>query len=133
MFKIKKIKPLFDGVVTTAMKYVGDQFEEKSKNLIIDTRKLDGSLNPYQRVIAVGDMVRNVKEGDIIMLNFDRYLSVKHLPGRIEDNIETDKLNASYSIPMVYLEGYGDCLYVHGNDIVYVVEDYEVDEGGLLQ
>lgn len=133
MFKIKKIKPMFDGVVTTAMKYVGDQYEQKSSNLIIDTRKMDGTLNSYQRVIAVGETVRNVKEGDIVMLNFDRYLQVKHVPGRIQDNLEQDSLSGSYSIPMIYLEGYGDCLYVHGNDIVYVVEDYEVDDGGLLQ
>lgn len=133
MFKIKKIKPMFDGVVTTAMKYVGDQYEQKSSNLIIDTRKMDGSLNCFQRVIAAGETARNVKEGDIVMINFDRYLQVKHVPGRIENNMEQDSLSGSYSIPMIYLDGIGDCLYIHSNDIVYVVEEYEVDEGGLLQ
>lgn len=134
-FKIKKIKPMFDGVVTTAKRYVGDQFAEHSSGLIIDTTRRDGQLNVYQTVIAAGEIAerQGIKEGAIVLLNFDRYLEVKHVDGRItSDNVQTDKLSASYAIPMVNLDGQ-DCLFVHGNDVVYVVEDYEVDEGGLLQ
>ena len=60
MFKIKKIRPLFTGVITTAKKYVGDQHTNKS-GLIIDTTKMSGSLNPFQTVLAVGTMVSDVK------------------------------------------------------------------------
>lgn len=134
MFKIKAIQPLFTGVVTTAKRYVGDQFDQSSSGLIIDTRRLDGALNVFQTVIAVGDTVRSVKVGDIVKLNYNRYAQINHPRGKIENNIEDDSnMGYSYSIPSIYLEGYGDCLLVQNNDIEYVVTDYEVDEGGLLQ
>ena len=40
-FTIKKVRPLFTGVITTARRYVGEQSAKKG-GLIIDTRKMDG-------------------------------------------------------------------------------------------
>lgn len=133
MFKIHEIKPMFNGVVTTAMKYAGDQYEKKASGLIIDTRKLDGALNVYQRVIAVGDTVRSVKPGDIVKLRYDRYAAVRHTPGKLEDNMVSDQLGYDYSIPSVFIEGLGECLRVYDNDIDFVVTKSEVGEDGLLQ
>lgn len=136
MFKIKKVKPLFTGVVTTATKYVGNQFADKN-GLLIDTRKLSGTLNPYQRVVAVGNMVSGVKEGDIIRINFKRYTYADHKPGKIEDNltggkVQHDNYTASIEVPFIEIDGI-NYLYIQNNDIEYIVEDYEVGEGGLLE
>lgn len=131
--KIKKIHPMFTSVVTTANRYVGDQYEEKN-GLIIDTRKMDGALNNFQTVLAVGPHAGEVKPGDVVYLNFNRYALVKHTPGKLEDNIETDNMSYTYQIPMVDIDGQ-KCLRVQVNDIEYFMEpgDYEVDEGGLFQ
>ena len=132
-FKIKKVRPLFTGVITTAKKYVGDQSADVN-GLILDTRKMDGSLNPYQTVISVGTMIHDVKEGDIVKINFKRYAKAKHTPGAIDEaeNKQFDSLSMTYEIPMIIIDDQ-ECLFLQNNDLEFVVEDYEVDEGGLLQ
>lgn len=127
-FNIKKVRPLFTGVITTANKYA-----EPTDGLLVDVTKLAGTLNIYQTVISVGKMVTDVKPGEIVRLNFKRYAKAKHVPGVIEDNIQSDNMSVVYEIPMVTIDG-RDCLFVQNNDIEYVVEDYDgIDEGGLLQ
>lgn len=132
-FKIKKVKPLFTGVITTAKKFVGDQNTKKG-SLLLDTRKLDGSLNFYQTVVAVGTSVRDVKEGDVVKINFMRYAKAKHTPGAIDEaaNKQFDNLGWDYEIPIIIIED-TEYLFLQDRDIEYIVEDYEVDEGGLLQ
>ena len=132
-FKIKAIRPLFTGVITTAKKYVGDQHADVN-GLILDTRKMDGSLNPYQTVVSVGTTVRDVEKGDVVKLNFKRYVKTKHTPGGIDEaeNKEYDNMSLTYEIPTVIIEG-EEYLFLQNNDIEYVVTEYEVDEGGLLQ
>ena len=128
---IKKVRPLFTGVITTANKYVGEV--TAPGGLLLDVSKMDGTLNVYQTVIAVGRNVMDVKPGEIVRLNYKRYAKAKHIPGAIEDNIQSDNLQVVYEIPMVRIEG-KDCLFVQNNDIEYVVEEYDgVDDGGLLQ
>ena len=130
MFKIKKIKPMFTGVITTSKRYVGNM--TTSGGIILDTTKMDGDLNPFQIVVAVGDMVKDLKEGDIVKLNFKRYAVAKHKPGGIDNNIQSDQLSVRYEIPMVEMDGQ-QYLSLQNNDIEFVVTDYEIDEGGLLQ
>ena len=131
MFQIKKIRPLFTGIVTTAKTFVGPVTTESG--LLLDTTKMEGSMNPYQWVVEVGDMVKNIKPGEIVRINFKRYLKAKHVPGVIEDNIQSDNLSATYEIPMVRVNGQ-DYLFIQNNDIEFVVSDYDgIDEGGLLQ
>ena len=129
MFKIKQIRPLFTGVITTARTYQGELILGSG---IIDATKLGGTLNPYQQVVEVGAMVKDVKPGDIVYLNFNRYLQTKHVPGVIQDNIQSDNMSVQYSIPKIEMDG-TNYLRVQVNDIEYVVTDYELDEGGLLQ
>ena len=132
-FTIKKVRPLFTGVITTANRYVGMQTAKKG-SLILDTRKMDGSLNPYQRVYSVGGTVRDVKEGDIVKINFSRYAKAKHTPGAIDEaeNKQFDNVSFDYEIPVITIEDI-QYLFLQDRDIEYVVEEYEVDEGGLLQ
>lgn len=132
MFKIKKARPLFTGIITTAKKYVGEL--TTSGGIILDTTRMDGSLNPYQTVISVGSMTKDIKEGDIVKLNFKRYAKASHVPGAIDEaqNKQFDNMSITYEIPMIVLND-EECLFVQSADVEYVVEDYEVDEGGLLQ
>lgn len=132
-FTIKKVRPLFTGVITTAKKYVGQQTAKKG-GIIIDTRKMDGDLNFYQTVVSVGSTVRDVKEGDVVKINFARYAKAKHTPGAIDEaqNKQFDNLGWDYEIPIIIIED-TEYLFIQDRDIEYIVEDYEVDEGGLLQ
>ena len=132
-FKVKAVRPLFTGVITTARRYVGEQSVKKG-SLIIDTRKLDGTMNPYQTVYSVGGTVRDVKEGDVVKINFSRYAKAKHTPGAIDEaeNVQSDNLGWTYEIPFITINDV-EYLFIQDRDIEYVVTDYEVDEGGLLQ
>ena len=124
---------MFTGVIVTAQKYVGDV--KTAGGLLLDTRRMDGGLNPYQTVISVGNMCKDIlKEGDVVKINFKRYAKAKHTPGAIDEaeNKQFDNMSISYEIPMVVIDGI-EYLYIQSNDIEYVVDDYEVDEGGLLQ
>lgn len=131
-FKIKHVKPMFTGVVTTAMRYVGDT--TIAGGLILDMRHRKGELNPYQTVVSVGPMCQGLKDGDIVKINFKRYFKAKHIPGVIdaEQNTQSDNLTASYEIPVIEMDG-KEFLFIQNTDIEYIVDDYEVDEGGLLE
>lgn len=133
MFKVKAVRPLFTGVITTAKKFVGDQATKKG-SVIVDTRKMDGTLNYYQTVVSVGSTVRDLKEGDIVKINFSRYAKAKHTPGAIDEaqNKQFDNLGWDYEIPIIVIDDI-EYLFLQDRDIEYIVTDYEVDEGGLLQ
>ena len=131
MFKIKKIRPLFTGVVTTAMTYKSDQLTTEG-GLVYDATKMKGGLNIYQRVVSVGTMVKDVKEGDIVRLNYKRYAVPIQKKGAIEDNVQHSDLVFTYQIPKVTLDGI-DYLFLQNNDIEFVVDEFEVDDGGLLE
>lgn len=128
-FKIKKVRPLFTGVVTTAQKYVGEVTTDAG---IILANKMEGQLNIFQSVVAVGSTVTGLKPGDVVCVNYKRYLKAKHIPGIIEDNVQSDNLEATYEIPSIEINGQ-QFLLIQNNDIEFVVEEYEVDEGGLFQ
>lgn len=130
MFTIKKVRPLFTGIVTTATRYVEDSTTKGG--ILLDPNKAGGQLNNIQKVIAVGKMVSDVKEGDYVKLNYKRYLVPLQLPGKIEDNVQSSKMKATYEIPMIDIDGH-QCLFLQSNDIEYVIEEFIPDEGGLFQ
>lgn len=132
-FTIKKVRPLFTGVITTARRYVSDQTTTKG-GLLVDTTKMVGTMNPLQWVVSVGSTVHDLKEGDIVKINFKRYIKAKHVPGIIgDDNVQSDNLSATFEIPSITIDGV-DYLFIQNNDIEYVVTEYDgIDEGGLLE
>lgn len=133
MFTVKKVKPLFTNVITTAMRYENDFYTEGG---IVMPNKMKGQLNAYQRVIAIGDTVRSVKVGDIVRINYNRYARIVHPKGNLnDDGTENDSnIQYNYSIPGIEIDGIGKCLLIHDQDIELVVEDWDgVEEGGLLE
>lgn len=131
MFNIKKVRPLFTGVITTARTYSDDVRSESG--LYLGTTKMAGSMNPYQYVVAVGSMVKDIKPGDIVCINFKRYMKSQHVPGAIENNIQKDNFSQVLEVPAITIDGV-DHLFIQNNDIEYVVEEFDgVDDGGLLE
>lgn len=117
---VKKIKPMYTRIVTTMDMYVED---EASPGGILDVTKLKKGIKEYQKVIAVGTSVHNVKEGDIVCINPDRY-AVRQFK---ENSIKSDLLENSvvrYNFNVVKLED-KDYLLLDEADVEFIVEDFE--------
>lgn len=128
---LKKIKPMFSSVVTTKDKYAID---DVPKGTFIDPKKVQGSLKEYQRVVAVGSLVRDVKVGDIVKINPAAY--AKYAPYKPGDGMRVvingqEKALLGYEIPTVELDGI-EHLFIQERDIEYIVEEYEEEEKSSL-
>lgn len=123
--KINKIKPLFNRILVTADKYEDDIIE----NGIIRTTK--GTLKEYQKVLAVGSAVRDIKVGDLVLINPIRYAIKKHREGSLKDGVITDNPVVSYNFNLVEV---GDKINIllYDSDIDYIIEDYEEDKPSMI-
>lgn len=118
MIKIKKVRPLFNHLVVTADKYEEDQ---RIGGIIAVTA---GEVKEYQRVVAVGSSVRDVKAGDLVKVKFDRYMRMKHRKGSMMDGVIADNTAIEVNLPAVMIDGV-EHLALDDIDIDYVVEEYE--------
>ena len=120
MLKLKKIKPLFTSIITTAERYEDDE----TVNGVITRAR--GEMKPIQKVVAIGECVKTVNVGDYVMVNPKRYIRVnQERDNSIKDTmVESYKNVVSYDIPTVELDGVIH-LYLQDRDIDFVVEDYE--------
>lgn len=121
MIKIKKIKPMFTAIVTTMDKYEKDQ---TITNSLIDVSKIAGSVKEYQKVIAVGDSVRNIKVGDLVSINPQRYAVMKHDPGSLKDGVVDDNATIRYKFDTIELDN-KECLLLQDRDVNFIIEEYE--------
>lgn len=118
MLKIKKIRPMFNRVLTTMAVYDSDTV---NGGVLIKTK---GTVKEYQRVIAVGSTVTSVKPGDLVCINPIRYAVMKHEDKSMRNGIIDDNMVVKYNFPVVTV-GDEDCLMLFDQDIDYAVTDYE--------
>lgn len=118
MLKIKKIKPMFNRILVTSDKYDKDI---KQGGVVTITA---GTLKEYQRVISVGSTVRDIKEGDLVLINPTRYAVRKHNEGSLKNGVVTDNPVTSYNFNLVNVDG-KICILLYDQDIDYVIEEYE--------
>lgn len=121
MLKVKKIKPMFTSLITTMDKYEQDKLTNGG---LIDTAKQQGTLKEYQKVLAVGDSVRNIKVGDLVCINPARFAVKKHKEGSMRDGVITDNPVITYNFDTVEMND-KQCLLLQDRDIEYIIEDYE--------
>lgn len=121
MLKIKKIKPMFDSIVTTMDKYEDDTTNASG---IIDTTKQKGTIKEFQKVVSVGSVVREVKEGDIVCINPSAYAKKKYSDGSMKDGIIDTNVTLSYEFNIIELDDVPHLL-LKTRDIDFIVEDYE--------
>lgn len=124
MINIKKISPMFNQIVTTADQYTEDQ---TIGGIITDVKKSVGTLKEYQKVVATGPMVRNIKVGDLVLVNPRRYAQVKHQEGSLKDGVITDNPVVRYNFPMIELD-HVKHLLLQDSDVDFVIEEYEEEE-----
>lgn len=118
--KIKKIRPMFNAIVTTMDKYE----EDVVINGIIASSTTKGSLKPVQRVVAVGTMVRDIAEGDLVQINPKNYAVRKHKEGSLKDGVIEDNVVTGYRFNTIEI-GDTEYLYLTDRDIDYVIVEYE--------
>lgn len=123
---IKKIKPLFNGLITTMDKYP----KIVTTGTVIDPSK-SGAVKEYQKVVAIGPMVRGIEVGDTVFINPSRYAVMKHKKGTLEDGVIKDNPVVGYNFDIVNIDGV-DHLFLQDNDIKYVAEVEEFDENPTI-
>lgn len=121
MLVIKKIQPMYTKILTTMCKYEED---EMTAGGLIDSTKTQGTLKEYQTVVAVGNSVRNVKVGDLVCVNPERYAVKKHEAGSLKNGVITDNPVIKYNFNIMELEGVPHLL-LDENDVSFIITDYE--------
>ncbi len=121
---IKRVKPMFNGVLTTMNKY-SDDYKVAGTD-IIDSSKAN-SVKEYQTVLEVGPMVRGVNVGDVVFINPKRYAVMKHNPGSLQDGVIKDNPVIGYNFDIVEVDG-KECLYLQDGDIKFIAEIEEFNE-----
>lgn len=121
MIKIKKIKPMFTCIITTMNKYEDDCYTEGG---VIDLSKQKGAIKEYQTVLAIGSTVRDIKVGDLVLINPERFAVKKHNAGSLKDGIIKDNPTISYNFDIMEL-GDKQCLLLQDRDIHFIIEEYE--------
>jgi uncharacterized protein YeeX (DUF496 family) len=116
--KIKKIKPQFTTVITTLDTYEDNLIED---GVVVAPK---GALKLYQRVVAVGSTVREIKEGDLVLLNLQNYIKRKWKENSIKEDIANMEEEFVYDFPRMFLDGemYGK---FQDRDIDGIITDFE--------
>lgn len=121
MLKVKKIRPMFTSLITTMDRYKNDV---RTVGGLLDVTKQQGGLKEYQRVLAVGSTVRDIKVGDLVCVNPSRFAVKKHQEGTLKDGIVSDNPVIRYNFDVVEMDG-EQCLLLQDRDIEFIIEEYE--------
>ena len=119
MLKIHKIKPVYTRIITTANKYESSQ---KTGNLL-DVNKLEGRYKEYQTVVRVGSSVREVKKGDVILIDPSRYMKRKFSDNSLREDFVENPI-VEIDIPTVTMDD-TDYFMIEERDIAYIIEESE--------
>lgn len=131
MLRIKEITPVFTGILTT-----GDKFEKDVVvGGIIQQDQKEGDLKLYQKVLAIGSSVRDVKVGDMVMINPSAYIHRKYDKNSIQNDMDNNP-KLSINIPTVMVDGEDgtpmECLLINDRDVQFVFKGEEVDESIII-
>ena len=125
MLQITKIVPPSTMIVTTGEKFTEDMYDEHG---LIESKK--GDLKQYQKVVAVGPMVRNCKVGDMVMINFMHFAVLQYDPKSLQSDAQ--QVNKIKEFRFNWVDLYNEdgssqeCLYMDQQDIVFAFEGKEV-------
>jgi hypothetical protein len=122
--RIKKIKPQFTTVITTLNVYEDNLIED---GMVVAPK---GALKLYQTVVSVGPNVRGIKEGDLVLLNLQNYMKVKHKNSAIAEKISEMEEEVVFDFPKMFLNGkiYGKFQDRDIDGVIEEFEEFEVEE-----
>lgn len=119
MLKVKSIKPVYTRIITTANRYE----ETQLNGGLIDVNKLEGRYKEYQTVVKVGSSVREVKEGDVVLIDPSRYMKRKYSDNSLREDFVENPI-VEIAIPTVTMND-EDYFMIEERDIAYVIDDSE--------
>lgn len=122
MLKIKEIEPLFNQILVTENLYGWDDKDESG--IIVATK---GDIKPYQTVVAVGKDVKYVKPGDVVAINFYKYVEFKHDQNSVKaiDGNSAVKIHLN-EVSVLNEEGEEEkCFFIDERDVKYIMKDYD--------
>lgn len=126
VINVKRIKPLFNNIVTTADVYEDDVTRG---GVVVVPR---GELKEYQKVVAAGSSVRDVKVGDLVKIKLDRFMRMRHQKGSFREEVVEDNPVIEVNLPKVVVGG-EVMLALTDMDVEYVVEEYDEEPcGGIV-
>lgn len=111
-------------MITTMDRYEQDQ----TKNGLVDISKKAGTVKEYQKVIAIGPMVRNIEVGDTVFIDPSAYGRPVHkedensVAGLTKTHVEM-----TYDLPVINMNGV-DYLFISDRDIEFVADVEEVSD-----
>ena len=112
---------MFTALITTMDKY---EHDERTAGGLLDVTKQQGGLKEYQRVLAIGSSVRDIKVGDLVCVNPTRFAVKQHKAGSLKDGVVTDNPTIKYNFDVVEMDG-RQCLLLQDRDIDFIIEEYE--------
>lgn len=121
MIVVKKIRPMFTDVYTTA-----EMLEEKDMKVgsLIDVSKANKTIKEFQRVIAVGPHVNGINVGDLVCVNPTRFGKPYQKKNSMSAATEEYETMVSYQFDFIEIDGQ-PVLKLQDRDVSYVVEEYE--------
>ena len=119
MLKVKDIRPVYTRLITTANKYE----ETQMNGNLIDVNKMEGRYKEYQTVVRVGSAVREVKEGDVVLIDSSRYMKRKFSDNSLREDFVENPI-VEINIPTVTMNN-EDYFMIEERDIAYIIEDSE--------
>ena len=117
MLNIKNIRPVYTRIITTADRYT----ESQKTGVLLDANKLKGRYKEYQTVVRVGSSVREVKEGEVVLIDPSRYMKRKFSDNSLRDDFVENPI-VEINIPTVTMNG-KDYFMIDERDIAYIIED----------
>ena len=119
---VKKVRLRGNYVLVTNDVYTAKDFEGKLQ------AKMDGALKEFQKVIAVGPVVKDIEVGDIVCINPARYAEVKYKENSLKNDIDglmTPIVRYHFNMVEMNHQNY---ILLTDQDIFYVVEDFDPEE-----
>lgn len=127
MIRVKKIRPTFSSVLVTMDKYGKDEYNDGGITIA-----REGDLKFEQKVIAVGEFVKNISVGDLVYINISNYAKRKYEQDQIKEHLLHDEI-VGYTIPTVTMDG-EDYLLLQDRDILYIIEEFEeIDNSKIIK
>lgn len=129
MLHVTEIKPLFNHVLTTADKFDKDMVQS---GVIVANK---GDLKLWQKVVAVGSTVRDIKAGDMVMIIPDHFAVKKYNKNSVQNDLDNNPV-LSYNFPFETIDDENgdpvDHLYISDNDVRYVFKGEEKEDSLIV-
>lgn len=126
-----KIKPIHNQILTTADKYKKED-SLKQDGLILILTTSPGTIKLYQKVVAVGPMVRDIKVGDVVQINPIQYrVPERHeVDSSASATVQIKEVHNRIEFPMIELLNKStkkteEFLLLYDRDVDFIIEDYK--------